>query len=103
MASTRALASAVSGRVELGEQQGQGDDGAGVEAALDGQVAAEAVDDGQGQGRHERQRGHEHVLAHGRAHADLGHPLGPGAELGLLARRAAEQLHEGGARRRTWR
>ena len=74
-------------RVELAEQQRHRHHRAGVEAAMDGEVAAEAVDEGEGERRHEGEGGEEHVLAHRRAHADLGDPLGPLAELGLLALR----------------
>ncbi len=71
--------------VQLAEQQRHRHDCSGVEAAADGEEAAEAVDEGEGERRHEGEGGEEHELAHRRAHADLGDPLGPPAELDLLA------------------
>ncbi len=85
--------------VELTEQQRQRHHRPRIEPVMDGQPAAEAVDQRQRERRHERQGGHEHVLPHRRPHPDLGDPTGSGSELGLLACGAAEQLHERGARR----
>ncbi len=63
--------------VEAGEQQGERHHGAGLEPALERQVAAEPVHQGERQGRDQREGGDEAPLGHGRAHADVAHPLGP--------------------------
>ena len=81
-------------RVEAGEEQGERDDGAGLEPAVQREVAAQAVDEGERQRRHQGQRGEEDPLAHRRPHTDLRHSLGPRRELRLLVRRAPEQLHQ---------
>ena len=73
--------------VQLAEQQRHRHHRPGIEPAADGEIAAEPVHHGEGERRNEGERGEEHVLAHRRAHADLGDPLGPPAELGLLALR----------------
>ena len=86
-------------RVEPGQQQGHGDDGAGVEVALQGQVAAEAVDERLGQARHQGQGPQEHLGGHGRAHADVAAPAAarrPNSSASSAG--PAEQLDQRGAR-----
>ena len=56
---------------------------------LEGEVAAEAVDERQGQARHERQRPEEHLHRHRRAHADVADPRRRGDRTRRPPRRAA--------------
>lgn len=87
-------------RVEAGEEQGEGDDGSRVEGAFDGEVAAQAVDEREGEGRDEGERGDERGLRHGRADADVPYAGCAGGELGGLVTGPAEQLDQRGAGRR---
>ena len=69
------------GGVQPVEEQCHRDDRAGIEVALQGEVAAEAVDERLGEPRHERQRAKEHDHRHRRADPDVVDALGPAGEL----------------------
>ena len=86
--------------VEPVEEEGERDDGAGIERAVQREVAAEPVDHGLGEARHEAERAHEDLGRHRRAHADVPDLAGAAGELVALERRIAEQLHERRTRRR---
>ncbi len=87
-------------RVQAGQQQGQGHDRAGFQGTAQGEVAADAVDEGQGEGGDEGERGDEHGLGGGRPYADVPDPAGAHRELLRLLPRAAEEFDQGGAGRR---
>ena len=83
--------------VEAGEQQGEGDDGARVQAAAQCVVAAESVDQGEGQGGHQGEGGDEDGLGHGGTDADVADPAGARGEFGGLVGGPPEEFDEGRA------
>lgn len=85
------------GGVEAGQEQGEGDDGARVEGAVEGELTAEAVDEGEGEGRDQGEGGAEDRLGGGGADADVADLGGARGELGGLLLGAAEEFDEGGA------
>ena len=81
-------------RVQPVEEERQRDDGAGVELALECQVAAEAVDDRLGEAGHQPEGAHEDFGRHRRADADVPDLAGSIGELVALDAGFTEQLHE---------
>ena len=57
-------------RVETGEEEGERDDGSGLEPSVQREIPTEAVDEGERERRHEGESGQEDPLAHRRAHTD---------------------------------
>lgn len=86
--------------VQPRQEQGERDDRARFQGALQGVVAAEAVDQGERESRDEGEGGDERGLRHRRTDADVTHPPGAGGEFGGLVGGPPEQLDQGGAGRR---
>ncbi len=85
--------------VQAGEQERQHHDVARGELPADGQPAAQAVDERQGERGHQRERRDKGELQHGCPDADVADPARPYGELTGFLVRPAEEFHQRGARR----
>ena len=80
--------------VEAGEVLGEGDDGADLDRTVRGRDPPEAVDEGRGDGRGQREPDEEEAGIGGLGDADVAHPTGLLLEGGGLRFRPPEQLDE---------
>ncbi len=86
--------------VQPGQEQGERDDGAGVQGPAQGVVAAESVDEREGQRRDQGEGRDERRLGHRGADPDVPYACRPDRELGGLVGGPAEQLDQRRAGRR---